>query len=340
MLRRNGEVPRVAATIKDVAALAGVSISTVSLAINGSNRVRPETRERVLAAADQLEFVPRTEAVARARRGVRRIGVMAPFTSYPTFARRLEGVLLALRDHGWEVVVFDQESAASALPTLASIPLTNKLDGLLVMSLPIDDATARRLLRQNLATVLVEAARTGFSSVGIDHAEGGRLAAGLLLERGHTRFAFIGERKLTSDVVLPPESRLSAYRETLRIAGYPLEDQRIITVPHQLEAARQAAVELLSSEPRPTAVFAQDDLLAAGVLKAARERDLRIPEDLAVIGFDDGDVAEALGLTTIRQPLLESGEVAARTLVAQLGNPDRSLQEITLKLTLVERATT
>lgn len=329
-----------AATIKDVAERAGVSISTVSLAINGSARVRPETRERILAAADELEFVPRTEAVARARRGVRRIGVMAPFTSYPTFARRLNGVLSVLREQTWEVVVFDQESAAFSLPTLASIPLTNKLDGLIVMSLPLDEATAERLARHKLATVLVEATRPGFSSVTIDDAEGGRLAARLLLDRGHTRLAFLGERKHTADVVLPPESRLRAFRETLAAAGSPLADDLVVAVPHSIEAARQAACELLDRPDRPTAVFAHDDMLAAGVLKAARQRGLRVPEQLAVVGFDDSDLAEGLGLTTVRQPLRESGEVAAQTLVAQLGNPGRSLQEVTLKLALVERETT
>src|SRR5262245_36250934 len=147
---------------------AGVSISTVSLALNTPGRVKPATLSRILDAADELDYVPKAEAVVRARRGVRRIGVMAPFTSYSSFGRRLNGVMAALRDQSWEIVVYDQESAASTLPSLASIPLTNKLDGLVVMSLPIDDTIAERILRQNLPTVLVEVRRRGFSSVTID----------------------------------------------------------------------------------------------------------------------------------------------------------------------------
>ncbi|GAA5165115.1 MULTISPECIES: LacI family DNA-binding transcriptional regulator [Amycolatopsis] len=326
-------------TIYDVALHAGVSISTVSLALNSPNRVKPATLQRILAAADELQYVPKAEAVVRARRGVRRIGVMAPFTSYPSFSRRLNGVIKALRDDAWEIVLYDQESAAFTLPSLASIPLTNKLDGLIVMALPIDDPSADRILRQKLATVLVEVQRPGFSSVTIDDAAGGRLAARLLLERGHTRFGFIGEQKETADVTLPAESRLEAYGQTLAAAGHPLSPDRVLAVPHAMQPAREAAHVLLGSPEPPTAIFTHDDVLAGGVLKAARERGLRVPQDLAVIGFDDAEIAEHLGLTTIRQPLEESGEIAAETLVKQLTIPDPTLRHVTLNLTLVERET-
>lgn len=328
------------ATIYDVATHAGVSISTVSLALNNPNRVRPETLKRVLAAADELRFVPKAEAVFRARRGVRRIGVMAPFTSYPSFAERLNGVIRALRRESWEIVIYDQESAAFALPSLASIPLTNKLDGLLVMSLPIDDESTERIVRQQLPTVLVEVERPEFSSVVIDDAEGGRLAAQLLLAKGHSRFGFVGERKETPNITLPAESRLTAFRDTLAAAGYGLPETHVVAVPHSVEAARQGAYTLLDLPERPTAIFAHDDILAGGVLKAARDRGLAIPRELAVVGFDDAEIAAHLGLTTVRQPLAESGEVAARTLVNQLGQPGRSLQRVTLSLAMVERDTT
>ncbi|HEY0448636.1 LacI family DNA-binding transcriptional regulator [Actinophytocola sp.] len=328
-----------AATIYDVATRAGVSISTVSLALNSPSRVKPATLQRILAAADELRFVPKAEAVVRARRGVRRIGVMAPFTSYLSFAQRLNGVMHALRAESWEIVVYDQESAANSIPSLASIPLTNTLDGLLVMSLPIDDESADRILRQKLTTVLLEVQRPGFSSVAIDNAEGGRLAAELFLRRGHTRFAYLAEAARVPNRVLGVGSRLDAYRDTLAAAGHALPDEHVVYVPHGIDAAKQATHALLDLADPPTAVFAYDDLLASGVLKAARERGLRVPAELSVIGFDDGDIAEHLGLTTIRQPLEESGEIAAQTLVARLTGRQRSLQHVTLKITLIERET-
>jgi DNA-binding LacI/PurR family transcriptional regulator len=327
------------ATIYDVAERAGVSISTVSLALNAPRRVKAETLERVLAAIDELKFVPKSEAVTRARRGVGRIGIIAPFTTYPSFARRLNGVLQATRDHSCEVVVYDQESAATS--TLASLPLTQRLDGLIVMSIPFGDEVADRLVDQNIATVLVELDRPGFSSVTIDDVAGGRMAAKLLLDRGHSRFAFLGERQHDSHgYLLQSDARLNGFREHLAAAGVELRETNVRRVDHTIAAAGAAAGELLDLGEPPTAIFAHDDILAAAILRTARKRGLTIPDDLAVIGFDDSDIADHLGLTSIRQPLEESGQVATETLLGELSNPNRSLQHITLRLSLVERETT
>src|SRR4051812_47032009 len=125
------------ATIYDVAARAGVSIGTVSLALNSPTRVRDTTLERINAAIDELQFVPKAEAAVRARRGFGRIGVIAPFAIYPSFGRRLNGVLAALRGQSYDVTVFDHEGAGTSL--LASLPVTRRLDGLIVMSLPLGE---------------------------------------------------------------------------------------------------------------------------------------------------------------------------------------------------------
>jgi LacI family transcriptional regulator, repressor for deo operon, udp, cdd, tsx, nupC, and nupG len=327
-----------ASTIYDVARRAGVSISTVSLALNSPARVRPETLQRVLAAADELSFVPKADAVTRARKGIGRIGVLAPFSSYPTFARRLNGVFRAVKGTGSEVVVYDQESAASSV--LASLPLTRRLDGLIVMSLPFSDDVAQRLEAQRIATVLVEVERPGFSSVTIDDAAGGAMVAQHLIDRGHRAFAFIGEEQSSHHYRSQSEARLAGFRAAIEANGGELHDAAIRLVSHGLEAARSAAHEILATESPPSAVFAHDDVLAGGVLKAARELALDVPGDVAVVGFDDSDLADQLGLTSVRQPLEDSGEVAAETLLAQLANPDKAVQHVALKLTIVERETT
>jgi len=327
-------------TIYDVARRAGVSISTVSLALNSPGRLRRSTLDRVLAAADELAYVPKAEAVTRARRGVGRIGVMAPFTSYPSFGRRLNGVLKATRDMPVEIVIYDQQSAAVTSPSLSSIPLTRQLDGLIIMALPLDEVVAQRLIQHKLPTVLVESEHPGFSSISIDDAEGGRLVAELLLRRGHTRVGCVIEQKRGQRRTLPAEARLVAFQRTLAAAGHPLPDVAIRHVPYGMEPARVAAADLLDQPDRPTAIFAYDDVLATGVLRAAREHGLRVPEDLAVVGFDDSELAEHLDLTTVRQPLEESGEVAIRTLLGHLADPSASLQRTTLGLSVVERSTT
>jgi LacI family transcriptional regulator len=130
------------------------------------------------------------------------------------------------------------------------------------------------------------------------------------------------------------------FRAALERRGLELGDEATRLVRHDVVAAAQAANELLDAPTTPTAIFAHDDVLASGVLRAARERGLSVPQDLAIVGFDDSDLAEHLALTSVRQPFEESGRVATEILLAQLREPSRSLQQVTLKLTLVERATT
>ncbi|GAA2381692.1 LacI family DNA-binding transcriptional regulator [Nonomuraea africana] len=326
-------------TIYDVAAAAGVSISTVSLALNSPARVSETTRRRVLEAADALGFVPKPDAVAKARRGVGRIGVIAPFTSYPAVAVRVNGILRAVGDRPLEIVLFDQESAArSSSPLLASLPITGRLDGLVVVSLSLDEAMAGRLTGSRLPTVLVDVHHPGFDSVRTDDTAGGRLVAEHLLGRGHRRFGFLGEAQRTERYVSPSQQRLAGFRTALAEAGHPLGDGDVRLADHGVAQARAAARELLSTRDRPPAVFAADDVLAAGALRAARDLGLAVPGELAVVGFDDGDLAEALDLTTVRQPLEESGRTAMELLLRRLDQPG-SVREVALGVRLIPRGT-
>jgi DNA-binding LacI/PurR family transcriptional regulator len=328
-------------TIYDVATAAGVSISTVSLALNTPERVSRTTRDRVLLAADELGFVPKADAVTRARRGVGRIGVIAPFSSYPSFARRLNGVFAALRDEALEVVAFDQQSAATASsPLLASLPITRRLDALIIMALPLDEAVAERLKRQRLPTVLVDAPRRDFDCVSSDNHGGGQLVAHHLLARGHRRLGFIGERQQSHAYVSPSEQRLSGFREALATQGAALPDDAVRLVGHGVDQACAGAHELLDAAEPPTAIFAYDDLLAGGVLRAARQRGLSVPDDLAVVGFDDADIAQALDLTTARAPFEESGRLAVTALLDLLRNAPPGGRHTMLRVELVVRGTT
>jgi DNA-binding LacI/PurR family transcriptional regulator len=324
-------------TIRDVAAEAGVSVSTVSLVLNSPERVSDATRRKVLAVVDALGFVPKAEAVARARRGVGRVGVLAPYSSYPSVARRLTGMMRAVGSRPVEVVLFDQQSAAHRRsPLLESLPVTGRLDGIIVVSLPLEEAIARRLGELRLATVLVDVRHPGFDAVHTDDAAGGRLAAEHLLDRGHRRFAFLGEAQESAGYVSPSQRREDGFRTALAAAGHA---NVVRLAGHGIGPAQAAARELLSADRPPTAVFATSDTLAAGVLRAARELGLSVPRDLAVVGFDDGELAEALDLTTVRQPLEESGRTAMELLLQRLDGPGTP-REVALGLTLIRRGTT
>ena len=329
-------VPDSRVTIYEVAELARVSISTVSNVLNKPDRVSPATRARVLAAADRLGFIPKVQAVSLARRGTGRVGVMAPFTSYGSYLRRLAGVLGAAAELQIDVVAFDHESAALASsPALASMPVHGRLDGLIVMGLPIEVGIAERLRERGLPTVAVDADSDLFSRVIIDDEGGGRIAARHLRDRGHRRIGYLQERQV-SDYESQAIRRLTGFHEVIAAAG---GEVTVVTSDSSVDAARSSAAALLDAAERPTAVMAHHDTLAVGVLLAARDRGLRVPQDVAVMGFDDGEAAAAADLTTVRQPFEESGRTAFGVLLGHIGGS--GLRSTTLlDVQLVERSTT
>ncbi|WP_432991704.1 LacI family DNA-binding transcriptional regulator [Dactylosporangium sp. CA-233914] len=327
-----------AVTIYDVAAHAQVSISTVSQTINRPNRVNAKTRERVLRAIEELQYVPKGVAVSQARRGVGRVGVLAPFTSYDSFRRRLMGVLAESDGTNRDVVVYDHESAAASVsPLLRTLPVTGRLDGLLIMGLPLDDELAEHLSTRRLPTVLVDSSRPEFSTVNIDDEEGGAMLARHLLQRGHTSFAFLREPQESQAFLSQGQRRDRGFLRVLGGAGIDAAAVPTVLTGNDIVSSRRALGEVLALRPAPTAVFAHHDLLAAGLVLEARRQGLRVPEDLAVAGFDDGSVAEAAGLTTVSQPFEESGRIGARLLAEVIADPSAPVQHITLGLRLVVR---
>ena len=198
------------ATIYDVAEIAGVSISTVSRVLNAPEHVHGSTRARVLAAIDQLNFVPRAEATARARKAMRRIGVLAPFFTYPSFVQRLRGVANTLADFAYEMVIYNVESDVRRDGHLASLPLTRRIDGLIIMALPFEAKAAQRLVAHELEVVLIEFTHPLFSSVEINDESGGLLVARYLVERGHQRCAFVGDSDVPVYALHTPAGKLFA----------------------------------------------------------------------------------------------------------------------------------
>jgi len=326
-------------TIYDIAREASVSAATVSRVLNGSSRVNAETRSHIMEVINRLDFVPKADARARALRANYRIGVLVPFLTAPSFVQRLRGVTSALADTNYEQLIFTINSKKQMDSYLASLPLTGSLNGLIIMALEINEAQANHLVQNRLETVLIEYPQGGFSTVEIDDVEGGRMAASYLASKGHTRIAFLGDTNLPEYSIHPITLRLAGFRQRLAELGLALPDEYVRLASYNLETARQVARELLSMPTPPTAIFSATDLQAIGVIMAARQLGLKVPGDLAVMGFDDLDMAEVMELTTIRQPLDESGRVAVELLLGRLDNPDRSLQHVHLPLTVVERNT-
>ncbi|WP_448006868.1 LacI family DNA-binding transcriptional regulator [Agromyces bauzanensis] len=320
-------------TIYDVAERAEVSISTVSLALNHPNRVKRATLHRVLQVADELGFVPKINAVVQARRGLDRIAAVAPFTSYPSFSRRLAGVLEELGDSGTQLLVIDCEDiAVSDSPVLASIPVKGHVDGLLNLGVPMDERIGERL-RTRLPTVLLDTRYPGIPDISVDDRDGGRQVGELLKRLGHHHVVFVNELE-TYSFDSPNVLRLTGLREVLGVDAVTE-----LTVPRG-GAAGRTAVEKLAEHPHATAIVAPRDFVAFELLGELRRRGIPVPERYSVVGFDDDPVAEALGLTTVRHPFEESGRLAVRMLRARLADPDTEIASTNLPLTLQERETT
>jgi LacI family transcriptional regulator len=334
-MRNGNKVP----TIFDVAKLSGVSISTISRVINTPEKVNINTRQKVYGAIDQLGFVPQAEARARALRLKGRIGVITPFFTAPSFVQRLRGIAGALSKENFDLIIYTVDSNNRLQSYLTSLPLTGNLDGLVIMSLPVAENDVKRLIEHNLPTVLIEFPHPLMNSVEIDDVDGGKKAAEYLIKKGHRRIAFLGDTDLPEYSIHPVSMRLKGFKSALRAANLEIPEEFVRLAPYNQEQARNIAKELLNSPKPPTAVFAATDLQALGVLKAARQLGVKIPEQLAIIGFDDLDTAEYEDLTTIRQHLDESGRLAIEILLAHIADNSRPIQHVTLPLILIERLT-
>ena len=327
-------------TIYDVAKLSGVSISTISRVLNAPDKVNPETRQQVMMAIDRLGFVPKAEARARARKYSSRIGVITPFFTAPSFVQRLRGVASTLSRANNELVIYPVDSEEHLQGYISSIPIMGNLDGLIIMSLAIEDGDVQRLVKNGMPTVLIEFSHEQLNSIVINDEQGGRLVAEHFIRKGYRSFGFLGDIEPPERYAIHPvKSRLQGFRNILNEAGMALPRKNIKQAFYSHENSRQAANELLTMSNRPTAIFAASDIQAMSVMKVARQLKMKIPDDVAIIGFDDIDMAEYVDLTTIRQNLDESGRLSAEMVLARNSDTNRALRHISLPLTLIERAT-
>ncbi len=329
-------------TIADVAVRAGVGIATVSRVLNDSPKVTDETRGRVLAAIEALDFRPSSSARALSRGRSQTLGVIVPFFTHASAVERLRGVVAALEGSRHDLVLFSVELPAHRDEHFAALRGRDRADGLLVMTLPPSPADMARLADAGVPVVLVDARGPGVPMVVTDDVDGGRIATRHLVELGHERIAFIGDDREQGFGFTASPQREQGYEEVLAEAGIAYDPDLVRHGYHERDVAQRLAGELLTLADPPTAVFASSDVQATGTIAAARSLGRRVPEDLSVVGFDDIELAAYVGLTTVRQPLFESGFLGAEILLSALqGNGGPLVEEVReLPVELVERATT
>jgi DNA-binding LacI/PurR family transcriptional regulator len=329
-----------APTIRDVARHARVGVGTVSRVLNDSTQVSAEARDRVRRTIDELGYRPSSTARNLSRGRTQTIGVMAPFFTSSSVLERLRGVVDGLRRHGeYDLLLFDVETLTQRADAFHKFARSDRVDGLLIMSLRPTDAEVESLEREGLAVVLVDVRHPALPRVVVDDVLGGEIAAEHLLRKGHMRIGFVGDAPSPFGFTSSEERRRGFVR-TLRRAGIKSPKALQQRGPHGRDEARVLAERLLDLDEPPTAIFAASDVQAMGVLEAARMHGARVPQDLAVIGFDDIEVAAPLGLTTVRQPLRETGSRGVELLLSTIaGNAPPPEAEIA-SLELIERRTT
>ena len=327
-------------TIRDVALQAGVSRGTVSRVLNDSPRVDPLTRAKVLETIRDLDYVPSQAARQLMIGRTMNVGVIVPFLTRPSVVERLRGVESALEGSSYDLVVYNTETVERRDRVLRDAARRQRVDGLVVVSLRPHDSEVERVRAAELPLILVDAHHRLLPRVVIDDVEGGRLAARHLLELGHRRIGFIGDLPRNPFHFVSSRLRFRGVQSATADAGVSIDPDLVATGAHSVEAARDLAGALLAHPQRPTALVLASDTQALGALEAARHRGLRVPEDLSIIGYDDIEVAGYVGLTTVRQPLFESGHRGAVLLLEALGGRPVPPVRETLSVELIVRATT
>ena len=324
-------------TMSEVARHAGVGIGTVSRVINDQPNVSEAMRRRVRESMDAVGYrAPRRRRAERSARAAY-VGVLTVFFNEPSVYERCKGLIGHLQPLGYEVVVYDTV-APQQISKQVEAMVSHPLEGAVVISAQLDDEDLRTLRAAPFPVVMVDAFYEGFRSVGIDDRLGGEIAARHVLDMGHRRVGFIGEPAGQFGFVAS-SLRERGFRDAHRKAGVPIDETLVRHGAHIRSAAKNLAIDLLSLPDPVTAIVATSDVQAIGVMEAAAELGVPVPDGLSVIGYDDLEVASLMGITTVRQQLEQSGERGAAHLVeaingdARHGTPEKLHVEVIVRNT-------
>lgn len=309
------------ATIYDVAKKAGVGVGTVSRVLNSSVHVSPQTRERVLLAIEELDYQPNAAARSLATSRTNSIGVLVPFFTKHFFIEVLKGIQDIAHRTDQGIFLYNVQTHQQKEKHLARIPVERRVDGLIVITLRIRDQHAAKFQRGKLPVILVDSHHPSLPSLVVDNAYGAKLATEHLLKLGHSKIAFInGLMRYHAS-----RARKEGFEEAYTQAGLTPIPELCVETEFDRQGGQQGMRELWERGVRPTAVFAASDLQAIGAIEFLKTKGVRVPEDMAIVGYDDIEMAELLGLTTIRQPMYTMGAEAAKQLIG--GLPPAPLDE-------------
>jgi len=336
-------VPERRTTITDVARAAGVHPSTVSRVLNRRAELSllPETRERVVAAANRLGYRPSALARSLRLRRTFTLGMLVPDITNPFFPPIIKGVEDTAHARGYNLILCNTMDSSEREATYLRVLRERQVDGLLIASSFMADSTISELRREKFPYVLLNRATRGSDDLAVlpNNREGTAAGIDHLVELGHRRIGLVGGPQTT----MTGQERLANARAALRRHRLAADDAMVaIADGFSEEAGYIAARRLLREGEAPTAIFTANDLIALGTLRAAREAGLVVPDDLSIVGFNDIPQADLFDppLTTVHVPQLEMGAKAASLLIAQLEREPIDQRRVVLDATLVIRGST
>ncbi len=322
-------------SIREVAAVARVSVATISRVLNDKGPIHPDTRKRVLEVVAELGYVPHSGARSLSTRRTSSVGVILPDVYGEFFSELIRGIDQGAKRAGYHLLVSGSHSDPVEVDALLRA-LHGRVDGLIVMA-SMPNAGAIRIPHGVPAVFVGDSLAQGaHRSLRIDNAGGARAATEHLLDLGHRRIAIIAGPDENSDA----EARLSGFKAALAARG--IEPALIVGGDFREESGSEAARRIAALSPRPTAIFAANDAMAIGCLSALRELGLSVPDDVALAGFDDIPIVRYVTppLTSVRVAIAELGERAIERLLEEVDGRAVEPREETIPATLVVRAST
>jgi LacI family transcriptional regulator, repressor for deo operon, udp, cdd, tsx, nupC, and nupG len=324
----------------DLAREAGVSIATVSRALNGAPGVSEATRHRIRKLADDLSYAVSPHASRLARGSHGSVAVVIPGLTHWFYSTMVEGIVSVLHDAEVDVLLYLVKEEHQRHRFFEELPARRQVDAVVVVALPISDEEQRRLELMDVTVVMAGGTLGDHPHVRVDDVIAARQAVNHLVRARHERIGMINVRSPWELAYPAPRDRRLGFEGALRDAGLPVDPQLVVEVPWGAGGGAHAMNQILSLEQPPTAVFAFSDEIAAGTIRSLRRAGLRVPGNMSVIGVDDHPLADLMDLTTVHQPVGRQGTAAGQLVLDILEHRAVDTVHISLPTHLVIRSTT
>lgn len=326
-------------TLKMVAERAGVSVNTASRAINNKSDINEETKKRVLKVAQELGYVQNATAVALRTKKTRTLGVVIADNRNPFYAEVLNGIEEAAREKNYHIILANTQRDYQKEEEAINLLLAKRVDGLLITPVQDRNDDIKKLIEANIPFVIVgrDFENIEVDAVYNDEVKGGFFATEYLIKKGHKRIAFINGFLHKS----PAQGRLEGYKKALKEHGIPLVDMMVSVGDIDVEDGYERTKQMLEKNLDFTAIFAYNDMMAFGAMQVIKEKGLRIPEDIGLVGYDDIPFSSLISpsLTTIKLKKQELGAESVKLLLSRINGSREKMKKIMLNVELIVRGT-